>query len=139
MSVKGSDNMLKTKLAYLKGTSEALKTYNSEHPVIDFELVQKIYNYANNIDNLTEEQLNELEGFINENTVSIKHLANLYLDKKGKADLNNRLNRMLPIQITKPQCRIKFVKGKVETLSDAIFHHSTVKVLCKTRKHQKAA
>ena len=104
--------MLKTKLAYLKGISEALKTYDSEHAVIDFELVQKIYNYANNIDNLTEEQLNELEDFINENTVSIKHLANLYLDKKGEADLNNRLNRMLPIQITKPQCRIKFVKGR---------------------------
>lgn len=132
--------MPKTKLAYLKSISEALKTYNDEHEALDFELVQRIYGYANNLDALTPDETQELDEFIAENTISIKHLANLYLDKKGEEDLNQRLNRMLPIRITKPQSNIKFIRGKEDILLDALHQENMVKVLCKTRKkYQKAA
>ena len=140
MSVKGSDNVQRNKLTYLKSISEALRTYNRENSELDFELVQKIYGYAENLDNLTSKQLEELDDFIAENTISIKHLANLYLDKKGKENLSYRLTRMLPIQITKPQSNIKFIRGKEDMLMEAIYQENKVKVLCKTRKkYQKAA
>lgn len=126
--------MQKSKLTYLKDIKEALKTYSEEHHTLDFELVQRIYGYTNNLDTLTPNEKQELDEFIAENTISIKHLANLYLDKKGKEDLNQRLNRMLPIQITKPQSNIKFIKGKENILAEAIQQESMVKVLCKTRK-----
>ena len=134
MSIKGSDNVPKTKLAYLKSIAEALKTYNDEHDVLNFELVQKIYGYTNNLDTLTPSEKQELDEFIAENTISIKHLANIYLDKKGEEDLSHRLNRMLPIQITKPQSNIKFLKGKENELIEAMHQENMVKVLCKTRK-----
>ena len=132
--------MPKTKLAYLKSISEALKTYNDEHEVLDFELVQRIYGYTTDLDALTPDEKQELDEFIAENTISIKHLANLYLDKKSEKDLNRRLNRMLPIRITKPQSNIKFIRGKEDTLVEAMHQENMVKVLCKTRqKYQKAA
>ena len=78
--------MQKNKLNYLRDIKEALKTYNEEHQIVDFELIQKIYGYSENLDNLTEIELHELDSFIAENTISIHHLANIYLDKKGEED-----------------------------------------------------
>ena len=106
--------MQKNKLNYLRDIKEALKTYNEEHQIVDFELIQKIYGYSENLDNLTEIELHELDSFIAENTISIHHLANIYLDKKGEENLNHMLTKMLPLQITKPQSNIKFIKGKEE-------------------------
>ncbi len=123
-----------TQIVYLKNLKNAFKTYNNENDIIDFELVQKMYDYANRLDELTNEEKQQLDNFIAENTISIKHLANIYLDKKGEEDLNRRLNRMLPIQITKPQSNIKFLKGKENELIEAMHQENMVKVLCKTRK-----
>lgn len=126
--------MQKNKLNYLRDIKEALKTYNKEHQIVDFELIQKIYGYSENLDNLTEIELHELDSFIAENTISIHHLANIYLDKKGEENLNHMLTKMLPLQITKPQSNIKFIKGKEEILTDAIYQINKVRVLCKKRK-----
>lgn len=126
--------MQKNKLNYLRDIKEALKTYNEEHQIVDFELIQKIYEYSENLDNLTEIELHELDSFIAENTISIHHLANIYLDKKGEENLNHMLTKMLPLQITKPQSNIKFIKGKEEILTDAIYQINKVRVLCKKRK-----
>lgn len=126
--------MQKNKLNYLRDIKEALKTYNEEHQIVDFELIQKIYGYSENLDNLTEIELHELDSFIAENTISIHHLANIYLDKKGEENLNHMLTKMLPLQITKPQSNIKFIKGKEELLTDAIYQINKVRVLCKKRK-----
>ena len=129
-----------TQIVYLKNLKNAFKTYDDENDIIDFELVQKMYDYANRLDELTNEEKQQLDNFIAENTISIKHLANIYLDKKGEEDLNRRLNRMLPIQITKPQSNIKFLKGKENELIEAMHQENMVKVLCKTRKkYPKAA
>ena len=35
--------MIKDKLSYLKSISEALKTYNEQNTIIDYEIVKKIY------------------------------------------------------------------------------------------------
>lgn len=126
-------------LEYLKAFKSALQTYKKENDIIDFRLIQRMYEYTNNLDSLTNEQLNQLDTFIAENMVSIEHLANVYLDENGKANFKNRLVRMLPIQVTKPQCRIKFIKGTEKSLIKAINPENKVKVLCKTRKQIKAA
>ncbi len=131
--------MQSKKLKYLKKISEALKIYNKENETIDFQLVQKVYQYATNFDHLTPEELQTLDNFIEENSVNITHLATLYLDKKGKENLNNRLIRMLPIQITKPQSKIKLIKGKEKDLNNAIYQSHKVKVLCKSPKALKVA
>lgn len=139
MSVKGSDNMPKSKLNYLKDTQEALKTYSEEHNTLDFDLIQKIYGFTENIDNLTKSEFQLLDDFIAENTISIHHLANIYLDKKGEENLNQMLMKMLPLQITKPQSKIRYIKGKEESLTGAIFQVNKVKVLCKKRKKLQTA
>ena len=131
--------MLKNKLSYLKSIRNALETYNEENSSIDYSLIQKIYDYTNNLENLDKKELQELDKFITENTISIHHLANIYLDKKGEENLNNLLIKIIPLQVTKPQCNIKLIKGKEETLTDAMTGESKVKVLCKTRKQSKAA
>lgn len=134
MSKKGSDCMVKDKISYLKSIRNALKTYNEEHDVIDFKLVKKIYDLTNNLDNITKEDKQKLDDFISENTISIKHLANIYLDEKGKTSLNHMIARIIPLQVTKPQCNIKVIKGKEEVLTDAMTKDDKVKVLCKARK-----
>ena len=131
--------MLKNKLSYLKSIRNALETYNEENSSIDYSLIQKIYDYTNNLENLDKKELQELDKFITENTISIHHLANIYLDKKGEENLNNMLVKIIPLQVTKPQCNIKLIKGKEETLTDAMTEENKVKVLCKTRKQSKAA
>lgn len=132
--------MQKDKLTYLKQASQALKTYNAENDIIDYELIQKIYNYITSIDSLNDDQLKELDDFIAENTISIKHLANIYLDKKKENALNRKLIKMAPIQLTKHQSKIRFIKGKETDLHEAIHQKDMVKVLCKTRnKISKAA
>lgn len=122
------------KLAYLKNLKDAFKTYNDENDVIDFELIQRMYDYANRLDELTDVERQQLDDFLAENTISIEHLANIYLDKKGEENLNHMLTRMYPIQVTKPQCRIRFIKGKESILTGAIYQENKMKVLCKTRK-----
>lgn len=131
--------MLKNKLSYLKSIRNALETYNEENSSIDYSLIQKIYDYTNNLENLDKKELQELDKFITENTISIHHLANIYLDKKGEENLNNLLVKIIPLQVTKPQCNIKLIKGKEEILTDAMTEENKVKVLCKTRKQSKAA
>lgn len=131
--------MIKDKLSYLKSISEALKTYNEQNTIIDYELVKKIYEYTNKLDELTLGEKKELDDFITENTISIEHLANIYLDKKGEESLNYRLTRMLPIQLTNHQSKIRFIKGKEEELKDAMQQTSMVKVLCKKGNVSKAA
>ena len=131
--------MLKNKLSYLKSVRNALETYNEENSSIDYSLIQKIYDYTNNLENLDKKELQELDKFITENTISIHHLANIYLDKKGEENLNNMLVKIIPLQVTKPQCNIKLIKGKEEILTDAMTEENKVKVLCKTRKQSKAA
>ena len=126
--------MQKSKLNYLRDIKEALKTYSEEHHTMDFELIQKIYGYTENLDDLTEEELQTLNDFIAENTISIHHLANIYLDKKGEENLNHMLTRMVPLQITKPQSNIRFIKGKENSLTGAIYQINKVRVLCKKRK-----
>lgn len=131
--------MIKDKLSYLKSISEALKTYNEQNTIIDYELVKKIYEYTNKLDELTLGEKKELDDFITENTISIEHLANIYLDKKGEESLNYRLTRMLPIQLTNHQSKIRFIKGKEEELKSAMQQTSMVKVLCKKGNVSKAA
>ena len=132
--------MPKSNLTYLKEISEALRVYNDENENIDFELIQKIYGYASNLENLSEEEKRELDDFIAANTFSIRHLASLYLDEAGRKNLNRQLTRMAPIQMTKPQSHIKLIKGSESALKEALKDETKVKVLCKTRKkYRKAA
>ena len=131
--------MLKNKLSYLKSIRNALETYNEENSSIDYSLIQKIYDYTNNLEKKKKKELQELDKFITENTISIHHLANIYRDKKGEENLNNLLVKIIPLQVTKPQCNIKLIKGKEEILTDAMTEENKVKVLCKTRKQSKAA
>lgn len=132
--------MQKNKLTYLKNIREALNTYNEENDVLDLEYIQKIYGYANNLEHLSLDEYKDLDEFIAENTISIEHLANIFLDKKGEENLNFKLIRMIPIQVTKPQSKIRVIKGKENELIGAMQQENMVKVLCKTRKkYQKAA
>ncbi len=132
--------MQKNKLTYLKNIREALNTYNEENDVLDLEYIQKIYGYANNLEHLSLDEYKDLDEFIAENTISIEHLANIFLDKKGEENLNFKLIRMIPIQVTKPQSKIRVIKGKENELIGAMQQDNMVKVLCKTRKkYQKAA
>lgn len=131
--------MLKNKLSYLKSIRNALKTYNEENDIIDYKLIRKIYDYTNNLDNLTQTETQELNDFIAENMVSVHHLANIYLDKKGEENLNNMLIKIIPLQVTKPQCNIRIIKAKEEILTNAMTVETKKKVLCKTRKQSKAA
>lgn len=132
--------MPKSNLTYLKEISEALRVYNDENENIDFELIQKIYGYASNLENLSEEEKRELDDFIAANTFSIRHLASLYLDEAGRKNLNHQLARMAPIQMTKPQSHIKLIKGSESALREVLKAETKVKVLCKTRKkYRKAA
>lgn len=131
--------MVKDKLNYLKSISEALKTYNEQNTIIDYELIKKIYEYTNKLDEITLEEKKQLDNFIKENTISIQHLANIYLDKKGEESLNYRLTRMLPIQLTNHQSKIRFIKGKEDELKGAMQQTSMVKVLCKKININQAA
>lgn len=131
--------MIKDKLNYLKSISEALKTYNEQNTIIDYELIKKIYEYTNKLDEITLEEKKQLDNFIKENTISIQHLANIYLDKKGEESLNHRLTRMLPIQLTNHQSKIRFIKGKEDELKGAMQQTSMVKVLCKKININQAA
>lgn len=132
--------MQKNKLTYLKNIREALNTYNEENDALDLEYIQKIYRYANNLEHLSLDEYKDLDEFIAENTISIEHLANIFLDKKGEENLNFKLIRMIPIQVTKPQSKIRVIKGKENELIGAMQQENMVKVLCKTRKkYQKAA
>ena len=139
MSKKGSDSMPNSKLSYLKRLKEAFNTYNSEIEDKDLALLEKMYEYANDIDNINKQAKEELDTFIKEYSVSIEHLANIYLNNKGKTNLKHMIRKMLPIQVTKPQCRIRIIKGKENVLSNAIYQKSKVKVLCKKRNFPKAA
>lgn len=131
--------MQKSKLEYLKDIQKALKTYNEEHDTIDFSLIQKIYNHANNLDNLDMQSIQELNDFIENNTISITHLANIYLDENGKKILNKTLNKIVPFKVSKPQSHIKFIKSKESSIIKFLYQNKKVKVLCKTKQQQKAA
>ena len=127
------------KLEYLKRFQNALKTYNEENQTTDIDLAQKMYDYITNFDNLNENQKQKLNDFIEENTVSFKHLANLYLDENGILHLHKQLRRMKPFIITKPKSNMRVVKGNELLLNEAINKSVPVKVLCKTKNQQKAA
>lgn len=98
-----------------------------------------MYEYAINADSLNPVQKKALDDFIAENTISITHLANIYLDENGITNLNKRLKKIKPLQVTKPQCNMRFIKGDTLTLHDAINPVNRVKVLCKTKNQLKAA
>lgn len=127
------------KLEYLKRIQAALNTYNTENQIIDLPKIRQIYEYTTHLDDLTDMQKQQLNDFIDENTISIQHLANIYLDEQGIHNLNQQLKRMRPIQITKPQCNMRFIKGNENVLTEAINPTNRVKVLCKTKNQQKAA
>lgn len=127
------------KLEYMKRFRSALTTYQEENQTVDLPKIRQIYEYANNFDNLTAKQKEQLDTFIDENTISITHLANIYLDENGISNLTKQLKRIRPIQITKPQCNIRFIKGDIDILYNAINPVNRVKVLCKTKKQPKAA
>ena len=127
------------KLEYLKKFQTALNTYNEETQNIDLEQVRQMYEYAINTDALNPVQKKALDDFIAENTISITHLANIYLDENGITNLNKRLKKTKPLQVTKPQCNMSFIKGDTLTLHDAINPVNRVKVLCKTKNQLKAA
>lgn len=127
------------KLEYLKRIQAALNTYNTENQIIDLPKIRQIYEYTTHLDDLTDMQKQQLNDFIDENTISIQHLANIYLDEQGIHNLNQQLKRMRPIQITKPQCNMRFIKGNKNVLTEAINPTNRVKVLCKTKNQQKAA
>ncbi len=121
------------KLEYLKKFQTALNTYNEETANIDLKQVRQMYEYAINLDSLNPIQKKELDDFIADNTISITHLANIYLDENGIPNLNKRLKRIKPLQVTKPQCNIRFIKGDTSVMHDAINPVNRVKVLCKTK------
>lgn len=127
------------KLEYLKKFQTALNTYNEETQNIDLEQVRQMYEYAINTDSLNPVQKKALDDFIAENTISITHLANIYLDENGITNLNKRFKKIKPLQVTKPQCNMRFIKGDTLTLHDAINPVNRVKVLCKTKNQLKAA
>ena len=127
------------KLKYMKNFKNALETYREENEIIDLPKIRQIYEYATNLDDLTAKQKQTLDDFIEENTVSFTHLANIYLDQNGISNLNKQLKRIKPIQITKPQCNVRFIKGDITELYDAINPVTRVKVLCKIKNQSKAA
>ncbi len=125
-------------LEYLKKFQNALNAYNEENQNVDIKLARKMYEYITNFDNLNNTQKQKLNNFIDENTISIKHLANIYLDETGINYLHKQLRRMKPLMISKPKLNIRIVEGKELLLNEIINQNTPVKVLCKT-KIQKAA
>lgn len=125
-------------LEYLKKFQNALNAYNEENQNVDIKLARKMYEYITNFDNLSNTQKQKLNNFIDENTISIKHLANIYLDENGINYLHKQLRRMKPLMISKPKLNIRIVEGKELLLNEIINQNTPVKVLCKT-KIQKAA
>lgn len=125
-------------LEYLKKFQNALNAYNEENQNVDIKLARKMYEYITNFDNLNNTQKQKLNNFIDENTISIKHLANIYLDENGINYLHKQLRRMKPLMISKPKLNIRIVEGKELLLNEIINQNTPVKVLCKT-KIQKAA
>lgn len=124
--------MLKDKITYMKEVLDALKTYKEENNNINNNLLNRIYGYAQNIENLSETEYHELNQFITSNQVNIEHLANIFLDEKGKEVLTKRLNWMLPCKISNPNGQIKLIEGKAEALESAVNNKIAIKVLRKT-------
>ena len=126
------------KIEYLKKFRNALNTYNKENHPSDLTRIRQMYEYATNLDNLNEIQRKELNDFIAENTISLTHLANIYLDTQGIDHLNHQLKRMEPIHLTPTDSNMRFIKGDETVLSEALHPTVRVKVLCKTKNQLKA-
>ena len=104
--------MKKDSLTYLKEVSNAFRNYQDINEELDLNLLNKIYGYSLRIDDLTEDEKIELDNFIKENQISINHIANIFLDKEKKLNLDKRLKFMCPIALAPTPSVVKSLKGK---------------------------
>lgn len=124
--------MKKDSLTYLKEVSIAFRNYQDINEKLDLNLLNKIYGYTLRIDDLTEDEKIELDNFIKENQISINHIANIFLDKEKKVNLDKRLKFMCPIALAPTPSVVKSLKGKTESLKEIFRKEKSIKILCKT-------
>ncbi len=124
--------MKKDSLTYLKEISNAFRNYQDINKELDLNLLNKIYGYTLKIDDLNEDEKIELDNFIKENQFSINHIANIFLDKEKKINLDKRLKFMCPIALASTPSVVKSLKGKTESLKEIFRKEKSIKILCKT-------
>lgn len=98
-----------------KETNEALKNYLMNKNA-DINVCQRIYDYIQRIENLTDKEIKELDLFISNNLVDEVHLADIYTFNKDKKTIKKRFNRMKPYKLSKSNSRVYELRGNVNVL-----------------------
>lgn len=120
------------KLELLRKLPKAFETYYNENQDIDQNLIERLNSYVENLDSISAYEYEELENFVALNQIEIKHIANIYLDKKDKQTLKKRLKWMMPSALA--QNKFKVIKGNIQTLTDAMSRKDSIKILKKEYK-----
>ena len=103
-------------IEYIKNAKTAFQTYIDKDD-IDYNLCKKIYDYIQNAENLNDNEKNELDEFINENTIRIINIANIYTNPENKKTLKKQFIKMMPLTIAKPDSRIYKANGNFSSLN----------------------
>lgn len=103
-------------IEYIKNAKTAFQTYIDKDD-IDYNLCKKIYDYIQNAENLNDNEKNELDEFINENTIRIINIANIYTNPENKKTLKKQFIKMMPLTIAKPDSRIYKASGNFSSLN----------------------
>lgn len=97
-------------ISYARDAAEAFKYYVSINGID--ECSKKMYQFIQNINNLSDEDKVDLDLFISENTVDVKHLADItYISESRQEGIFNSLMRMKPFKVSKPEQRFCEARG----------------------------
>lgn len=113
-----------------KDASEAFKNY-LKTDFMDVKLCERIYGYIQNIENLTNDERDDLDQFINDNLYDEVHLADIYLVTSSRETLNKRLKRMIPFTAFKLD-NVREAKGDILNVTKTKQQEITVNVKRKT-------
>jgi len=121
--------MKKTNIEYMKNAVLAFKKYTSNSENIDYQLVNNIYNYIENIKSLTKNEYKELDDFIKSMLYKEDriHIANILLEKNEKNTLKKQLNYMKPFQIVKKSPKIRHIVAKTNELAKPLTIEKPIK------------
>ena len=105
---------MKNKLEYAKKAREAFINYiNGQY---DQNICNKISNYINKLENLTEEEEKELIQFINENTTNIEHIADIQIPGDKRSSVKTKFKRIIPMKLSKPSGKVYKANGNLKNI-----------------------
>lgn len=117
--------------SYVREMLPAIKYYISVNDIDD--TVQKIGEYIQNIQNLSDSEKQELDLFVADYTVDNLHLANItYINNSGDVALKYALSRIEPYIVCDPKkCNHNFYEARGNDLH-ALKNNKSVKVIKRT-------